>query len=98
MATPGRTLYQKICDAHTVDEIDREHVLLYVDRHILNEYTSPQAFTGLREAGRRVLRPAHTFAVTITSIPRALIERATVPIAKPANRCATCAKTAMSLE
>ena len=59
----ARTLYDKIIDGHTVRAIDESNVLVYVDRHILNEYTSPQAFTGLREAGRRVWRPEHTFAV-----------------------------------
>jgi 3-isopropylmalate/(R)-2-methylmalate dehydratase large subunit len=58
-----RTLYDKIVDAHTIRSIDDRHVLLYIDRHILNEYTSPQAFAGLREAGRRVSRPASSFAV-----------------------------------
>jgi 3-isopropylmalate/(R)-2-methylmalate dehydratase large subunit len=54
-----RTLYEKIVDAHTVAALDdrREQVLLYIDRSVLNEYTSPQAFTGLRQAGRRVWRP-----------------------------------------
>jgi 3-isopropylmalate/(R)-2-methylmalate dehydratase large subunit len=59
----ARTLYDKIIDAHTVRALDDSNVLIYVDRHILNEYTSPQAFAGLREAGRRVWRPEHTFAV-----------------------------------
>jgi 3-isopropylmalate/(R)-2-methylmalate dehydratase large subunit len=59
----ARTLYDKIVDAHTIRRVDDRHVLLYVDRHILNEYTSPQAFAGLREARRRVLRPQSSFAV-----------------------------------
>jgi 3-isopropylmalate/(R)-2-methylmalate dehydratase large subunit len=59
-----RTLYQKIVDAHTVRRIDdRGSVLLYVDRQVLNEYTSPQAFSALREAGRRVWRPKGALAV-----------------------------------
>jgi 3-isopropylmalate/(R)-2-methylmalate dehydratase large subunit len=53
-----RTLYDKIIDAHCVMPLnDDGHVLLYVDRTVLNEYTSPQAFSGLREAGRSVWRP-----------------------------------------
>jgi 3-isopropylmalate/(R)-2-methylmalate dehydratase large subunit len=58
MSAP-RTLYDKLVDAHTVASLDDggETVLLYIDRSILNEYTSPQAFTGLREAGRTVWRP-----------------------------------------
>ncbi len=55
-----RTLYDKLVDSHTVRALDPSgsRVLLYVDRTVLNEYTSPQAFTGLREAGRPVWRPA----------------------------------------
>ncbi|EDY1789372.1 3-isopropylmalate dehydratase large subunit [Salmonella enterica subsp. enterica] len=50
-----RTLYDKLIDSHTVRTLDdKGNVLLYIDRTILNEYTSPQAFTGLREAGRPV--------------------------------------------
>ena len=49
-----RTLYDKIVDAHAIRTLNGRHVLLYVDRHILNEYTSPQAFAGLRQAGRSV--------------------------------------------
>ena len=49
MKTP-KTLYDKLIDSHTVRELDDEgHVLLYIDRQVLNEYTSPQAFSGLRE-------------------------------------------------
>jgi 3-isopropylmalate/(R)-2-methylmalate dehydratase large subunit len=62
--TKPRTLYDKIVDAHTVRELDgKGHVLLYVDRTILNEYTSPQAFTGLREAGRKVWNPSAALMV-----------------------------------
>ena len=57
------TLYEKIVARHTVRTLDPTHVLLYVDRHILNEYTSPQAFAGLREAGRRVFRPEASLGV-----------------------------------
>ena len=58
-----RTLYDKICDAHTVRRLDEHHVLLYADRHILNEYTSPQAFGALRAAGRKAWRPERSLAV-----------------------------------
>ena len=55
----ARTLYDRLVDGHTVRTLDAagEQLLLYVDRTVLNEYTSPQAFTGLREAGRPVWRP-----------------------------------------
>lgn len=60
----GRTLYQRIVDAHTVRPIgDAGQVLLYVDRQVLNEYTSPQAFAALHAAGRTVRRPAASVAV-----------------------------------
>ena len=56
--TLPRTLYDKIIDAHCVRRLDDNGLmLLYVDRTVLNEYTSPQAFSGLREAGRKVWNP-----------------------------------------
>jgi 3-isopropylmalate/(R)-2-methylmalate dehydratase large subunit len=59
-----RTLYRRIVDAHTVRTLgDGGQVLLYVDRQVLNEYTSPQAFAALHAAGRSVWRPAATIAV-----------------------------------
>lgn len=59
-----RTLYDKHIDSHTLCPLDDDgHVLLYIDRQVLNEYTSPQAFSGLREAGRRVWRPETALAV-----------------------------------
>ncbi len=56
---PAQTLYDKLLDSHTVRRLDADGTerLLYIDRTVLNEYTSPQAFTGLREAGRKVWRP-----------------------------------------
>jgi len=54
----NKTLYEKLIDSHVVRELDNDgHVLLYIDRSILNEYTSPQAFSGLRESGRGVRHP-----------------------------------------
>lgn len=59
-----KTLYDKHIDSHTVCKLDDDgHVLLYIDRQVANEYTSPQAFSGLREAGRTVRRPAATLGV-----------------------------------
>lgn len=63
MSSP-KTLYQKHIDSHTVCSLDEQgHVLLYIDRQVINEYTSPQAFSGLREAGRPVWRPGTALAV-----------------------------------
>jgi 3-isopropylmalate/(R)-2-methylmalate dehydratase large subunit len=60
----AKTLYDKIVDAHTVRELgDSGQILLYIDRTVLNEYTSPQAFSGLREAGRQVWNPAASLMV-----------------------------------
>jgi 3-isopropylmalate/(R)-2-methylmalate dehydratase large subunit len=79
MAQP-RTLYDKIVDTHTVRELDgRDLVLLYVDRTILNEYTSPQAFTGLREAGRKVWNPAAALMVVDHVNPTTPERTATMP-------------------
>ncbi|MDB5738792.1 MAG: isopropylmalate isomerase large subunit [Sphingomonas bacterium] len=58
-----RTLYEKIWDAHVVEQRDDGTALLYIDRHLVHEVTSPQAFDGLRAAGRRVRRTDLTLAV-----------------------------------
>lgn len=59
----GQTLYDKLVDRHKVKDLADGHVLLYVDFHVLNEYTSPQAFSGLREKNRTVWRSEHALAV-----------------------------------
>ena len=64
-----RTLYQKIWDAHVVDRRDDGTCLIYIDRHIIHEVTSPQAFEGLRMAGRPVRRPDLTLAVPDHNLP-----------------------------
>ena len=66
---PGMTLYDKLVASHEVARIDDEHILLYVDLHIMNEYTSPQAFSGLAARGRGVLRPGQQMAVVDHIIP-----------------------------
>ncbi len=66
---PGMTLYDKLVASHEVARIDDEHILLYVDLHIMNEYTSPQAFSGLAARGRDVLRPGQQMAVVDHIIP-----------------------------
>jgi 3-isopropylmalate/(R)-2-methylmalate dehydratase large subunit len=60
---PPRTLFEKIWDAHVVDRQDDGTCVIYVDRHLVHEVTSPQAFEGLRMAGRPVRRPDATVAV-----------------------------------
>ena len=54
---PPRTLFEKIWDAHVVRDVPGEPTLLYIDLHLVHEVTSPQAFEGLRLAGRKVRRP-----------------------------------------
>src|SRR6266852_579543 len=54
---PPRTLYEKIWDSHVVHEAPGEPALIYIDRHLIHEGTSPQAFAGLKAAGRKVRRP-----------------------------------------
>ncbi|GAA5260649.1 3-isopropylmalate dehydratase large subunit [Proteus sp. MB838] len=58
----GKTLYQKIYDAHVVREVANETPIIYIDRHLVHEVTSPQAFDGLRTKGRAVRQPNKTFA------------------------------------
>ncbi len=64
-----RTLFQKIWDAHVVHAMPGGPALLYIDLHLVHEVTSPQAFEGLRLAGRRVRRPARTLATVDHNVP-----------------------------
>ena len=64
-----KTLYDKIWDAHVADEAEDGTCLLYIDRHLVHEVTSPQAFEGLRMAGRKVHAPQRTIAVPDHNVP-----------------------------
>ena len=64
-----RTLFDKVWDAHVVHQDDGGPALLYVDLHLVHEVTSPQAFEGLRLAGRRVRRPELTLATVDHNVP-----------------------------
>lgn len=68
MSAP-RTLYDKIWDDHVVDQQEDGTCLLYIDRHLVHEVTSPQAFEGLRMAGRKVRHPERTLAVVDHNVP-----------------------------
>lgn len=68
MSAP-RTLYDKIWDDHLVDQQDDGTCLLYIDRHLVHEVTSPQAFEGLRMTGRKVRSPERTLAVVDHNVP-----------------------------
>src|SRR5215471_18904871 len=65
----AKTLYEKIWDNHVAYEEPGKPSLIYIDRHLIHEGTSPQAFAGLRAEGRRVRRPDLTFAVMDHSVP-----------------------------
>ena len=62
-----RTLYDKIWDDHVVHQADDGTCLLYIDRHLVHEVTSPQAFEGIRQAGRKVWRVS-SIAVSYTHL------------------------------
>ena len=65
----ARTLYRKLVDSHTVARLDEQHVLLFCDLHLMNEYTSPQAFAGLQERNRPVAMPGQNLATVSHIIP-----------------------------
>ena len=65
----AKTLFDKIWDAHVVETRDDGSAILYIDRHLVHEVTSPQAFEGLRNTGRTVRRPDATLAVADHNVP-----------------------------
>ncbi len=67
----ARTLYDKIWAAHVVKDFEDDAALLYVDLHLIHEVTTPQAFSGLTEAARRVRRPERTLAMADHNVPTA---------------------------
>jgi len=66
---PSRTLYDKIFDDHVVARDPEGPCVLYIDRHLVEDHASPQAFDGLRKAGRRLRAPEKTLAVVDHNIP-----------------------------
>ena len=86
MSNRPKTLYEKIWDAHVVERRDDGTCLIYIDRHLVHEVTSPQAFEGLRVGGRKVRRPELTLAVPDHNLPttqRVDAAGALLPIADP---------------
>jgi 3-isopropylmalate/(R)-2-methylmalate dehydratase large subunit len=79
----GRTLAEKVWQDHVVRQADGEPDLLYIDLHLVHEVTSPQAFDGLRAAGRPVRRPDLTLATEDHNIPTIDVDK---PIADPVSR------------
>jgi 3-isopropylmalate/(R)-2-methylmalate dehydratase large subunit len=67
--TPAKTMFEKIWDAHVVRDVPGETTILYIDRHLVHEMTSPQAFAGLRTAGIKVHRPDATITVLDHNVP-----------------------------
>src|SRR5581483_4247683 len=65
----ARTLFEKVWDAHLVVDPPGRSPILYIDLHLVHEVTSPQAFDGLREAGRTVRQPKRTFATVDHNVP-----------------------------
>jgi 3-isopropylmalate/(R)-2-methylmalate dehydratase large subunit len=64
-----RTLLDRLWDSHVVRQLDDDQCLIYIDLHLVHEVTSPQAFSGLNAAGRRVRRPDRTFATVDHNVP-----------------------------
>lgn len=78
----AKTLYEKIWEKHVVDQEEGKPALIYIDLHLLHEVTSPQAFEGLRLAGRKVRRPNLSFATVDHNIPTKDRYNITDPISK----------------
>ncbi|MFT8956850.1 MAG: 3-isopropylmalate dehydratase large subunit [Gluconobacter oxydans] len=78
-----RTLFDKIWDDHVVERLEDGTCILYIDRHLVHEVTSPQAFEGLRMSGRRVRRPDATVAVADHNVPTSDRSK---PIEEPQSR------------
>jgi 3-isopropylmalate/(R)-2-methylmalate dehydratase large subunit len=86
MSSAPRTLAEKIWDAHVVRSAAGEPDLLYIDLHLIHEVTSPQAFDGLRAAGRKVRRPDLTIATEDHNVPTTGVTGPDSPIADPISR------------
>src|SRR5579862_9782215 len=83
MSSAPRTLAEKIWDAHVVRSAAGEPDLLYIDLHLIHEVTSPQAFDGLRAAGRKVRHPELTTATEDHNVPTTGVTGPDVPISGP---------------
>ena len=71
----GKTLYDKLWDQHLVTQREDGTALIYIDRHLIHEVTSPQAFEGLRIAGRKPWRTAANIATPDHNVPTTTVER-----------------------
>ena len=68
----GKSIFDKLWDHHVITGVEGQPQLMYVDQHYIHEVTSPQAFQGLRDAGRKVRRPDLTFGPLITMFQRSI--------------------------
>ena len=91
----GKTLFDKIWDAHLVKHIPDGPDVLYIDRHLIHEVTSPQAFSALREKGMKVFRPEKTFATCDHNTPTHDQDK---PIAEPSSAKAVATLAANTAE
>ncbi len=99
----AKTLFEKIWNQHVVKELPGGEVLLYIDRHLIHEVTSPQAFEGLRMQGRSVRHPELAFATTDHNVPTDSRTEITDPVAKAqvdalAENCAATGITFYGME
>src|SRR5712691_226160 len=84
-----KTMFEKIWEAHVVREVPGESTILYIDRHLVHEMTSPQAFAGLRLAGRQVHRKDATIAVLDHNVPTVQGRRMLDVVDKESMECLT---------
>ena len=84
-------MYDKIWESHLVRDVPGEPSLIYIDRHLVHEGTSPQAFAGIEAAGRKVRRPDLTFAVMDHSVPTKNRE-----LPARGRQCASCGSKALA--
>src|SRR5260370_40605857 len=83
----GKTMFDKIWDTHVVRQVPGESTVLYIDRHLVHEATSPQAFAGLRTAGLPVRRPNGTIAVLDHNVPTVVGRRMLDVVDKASEEC-----------
>jgi 3-isopropylmalate/(R)-2-methylmalate dehydratase large subunit len=89
MQAVPKTMFEKIWDAHVIRDVAEESTILYIDRHLVHEMTSPQAFAGLRLAGRAVHRPDATIAVLDHNVPTVPGRRMLDVVDKDSLECLT---------
>jgi 3-isopropylmalate/(R)-2-methylmalate dehydratase large subunit len=84
-----KTMFEKIWEAHIVREVPGESTILYIDRQLVHEATSPQAFSGLRMTHRKVHRPEANIAVLDHNVPTVVGRRMLDVVDKESEECIT---------